>query len=76
MWPVLVADLLSVAAPSVCTWIVAGVDAFPLGPLGIDLALDLDFLLLEGGVVASPPVDDDGSGGWGGFRQLGCRVVS
>ena len=71
MRPALVADLLSVAAPSVCTWIVAGVDAFPLGPLGIDLALDLDFLLLEGGVVAGPPVDNDGSGGGGGVSPAG-----
>jgi len=39
------------------------VDAFPLGPLGVDLAFDLDLLLMEdGGAVGTPPVNDDGSG--------------
>lgn len=40
----------------------AGVGAFQLGPLRIDLALDLDLLLLDGGAVAGPQVDDDGLG--------------
>jgi len=58
----LAADLTSVAAPLVCTCVVMGADALPLGPLGTDLALDLDLLLLDdGGAVAGPPVDDDGS---------------
>ena len=58
----LAADLTSVAAPLVCACVVVGVDALPLGPLGTDLALDLDLLLLEGGAVEGPPVDDGGSG--------------
>jgi len=44
---------------------VTGVDALPLGPLGTDLALDLDLLLLDdgGGAGGPPPVDDNkGSG--------------
>jgi len=44
----LAADLTSVTAPSVCTCVVVGVDELPLGPLGTDLALDLDLLLLAG----------------------------
>ena len=58
----LAADLTTVVAPLVCTCVVVGVDALPLGPLGIDLPLNLDLLLLDGGAVAGPPVDDDGSG--------------
>ena len=60
----LAADLTSVAAPLVCTCAVTGVDALPLGPLGADLALDLDLLLLDdgGGAGGPPPVDDNGSG--------------
>ena len=59
----LAADLTSIAAPLVCSRVVTGVDALPLGPLGTDLALDLDLLLLDdGGAVAGPPVDGDGSG--------------
>jgi len=61
---VLPADLTTVAAPLVCTCVVAGVDALPLGPLGTDLALalNLDLLLLDGGAVEGLPVDDDCSG--------------
>jgi len=58
----LAVDLTTVAALLICACIVADVDASPLGPLGMALAFDLDSLLLDGGAVASPPVDDDGSG--------------
>ena len=58
----LAADLTTVPAPFVCTWIVAGVDALPLGPIGMAMAFDLDSLLPDGGAVAGLPVDDDGSG--------------
>jgi len=58
----LAADLTSVAAPLVCACVVAGVDVLLLSPLGTDLALALDLLLLDGGAVEGPPVDDDGSG--------------
>jgi len=58
----LAADLTSVAAPSVCTCVVASVDALPLGPLGTGVALNLYLLLPDGGVVDGPPADDDGSG--------------
>ena len=55
--------MTSVAVPLVCTYVVAGVDALPLGPLGIDLVFDLDFLLLDdAGSGAGPPVDDNDSG--------------
>jgi len=30
--------------------------------MGMDLALDLDLLLLDGGAVGGPPVGDNGSG--------------
>jgi len=39
-----------------------GVDALQLGPLGMNLALDLDLLLLDGGAVGGPPVDGNGLG--------------
>ena len=55
-------DLTTIAAPLVCTGTVAGVDALPLGPLGMALAFDLDWFLLDGGVVAGPAVDDNSSG--------------
>ena len=59
----LAADLTSVAAPLACTCVATGVDDLPLGPLGMDLALALDLLLLDGGgAVGAPPVADDGSG--------------
>ena len=59
----LVEDLTSVAAPLICTCAMTGVGTLPWGPLRTDLALDLDLLLLDdGGAVADPPVDDDGSG--------------
>jgi len=58
----LAADLTSVAAPLVCACVVEGVGALPLGPLGTDLALALDLLLLDGGAVEGPPVDEDDSG--------------
>ena len=58
----LTADLMSVAAPLVYTRAVAGVDALPSGPSCMDLALDLDLLLLDRGAVAGPLLDDNGSG--------------
>jgi len=58
----LAADLTSLAAPLICTCVVTGVDTLPWGPLGTELALDLDLLLLDRGAVGGPPVDDDGSG--------------
>jgi hypothetical protein len=42
---------------------VTSVEALPLGPSGIDLALALDLLLLDDrGAVVGPPLGDDGSG--------------
>jgi len=42
--------------------VVTGVEALPLGPLGMDMASNLDLLLLyDGGAVGGPTVDDDGS---------------
>ena len=40
----------------------ASVGALPSSPLRVDLALDLNLLLLDGGTVAGPQVDDDGLG--------------
>jgi len=68
----LAADLTTIAAPSVCICVVAGVDALALGPLGMALALDLDSLLLDGGAVANAPAGNDGPGF---FHPLGCRLV-
>ena len=57
------ADLTSLAAPFVYTCVVTGVDALLLGPLGTDLALDLDLLLLDDErATGGPSVDDNGSG--------------
>jgi hypothetical protein len=54
--------LTAAAPPLLCTCVVAGVNAWALGPLGMDSALALDLSFLDGGVVAGPPLDDDGSG--------------
>lgn len=53
--------MMTIAAPLVCTCVVSGVDTLPLALLRIDLPLDFDLLLPDGGAVAGPPVDDGGS---------------
>jgi hypothetical protein len=67
-----VADLTTVAALSVCTCVVAGVGALPLGTLGITLTFDLDLLLLDGVAVAGLPVDDYGWEGGAPGRMQTC----
>jgi hypothetical protein len=53
---------LSIAAPLACTCVVRAVGALPSCQWGIDSASTLDWLLLDGGAVAGPAVDDDDSG--------------